>query len=716
MYAQDKVTTRVNALEVIMIEPEASITKILAETINSIAITDYPNEWPDLLTTLLTNVQEGGARGEAVRVHGALVVLRKLAKRYEYKGKDQRGPLTEIITRGFPLLTTMMGALIKQDTNEAAGIMKQTLKVFWSCTQFNLDDLNHLQLESWFLIFLELMNKKLYDAEKNIPPLNQPTDPEGREKWVWWKVKKWTAQIITRFFARYGNPKSAEEGKEEFARYFSDKVAPQFLQPVCETLALRSQNEFCTDRVIMLCLSYIDTCIEQKKTWLLLKPHLDFLLYNVCYNVVKMTPEQVELFDNDPHEHIQRVTSLQLDWVDPKMQALTLVEDLVKFRTATVAGPLMNHLVNIISTYTASGGNGSHVDMDCALRIIGSLSSFLMNEKKGTYKQQLPALLVMHVLPLLNSPIGILRSRACSTVVQFSEVPLDSQSFVALLQSVMAKLNDTSLPVQIEASKAMQFLIQNPEAGPVILPNLPALLDSFFRIMNEVGNDDVVTSLDVLIEQYGDQMAPHAIALVNNLCNTFNKYIDVDEEDDEEGQASMAATVCLECVATVLNSVKDREDIFMAVEPQLIPIVAKILHKDGELIEFLEHALDFLTFFTYYQKKITPALWSLFPLMFQAFHEYAFDYLPNMVAPIDNYVNTDMEGFCTLATPDGKKYIELVFEAVAKVLTMPTDVVAESDARKALGLLVILFQSAAMKPQGKLGRAMRWVVGFVRLG
>ena len=487
----------------------------------------------------------------------------------------------------------------------------------------------------------------------------------------------------------------------QFARYFSDKVAPQFLQPVCETLALRSQNEYCTDRVVMLCLSYVCTCIEQKKTWLLLKPHLDFLLCNVCYNVLRMTPEQVDLFENDPHEHIQRSTSLQLEWVDPKLQALTFIEDLVKFRTSAVAQPLMSHLVNIISTYTASAGTGNPLDMDCALHIVSSLSAFLMKEKKGTYKQELPALVVMHVLPLLNSPVGILRSRACSTVVQFAEVPLDPQSFAALLQAVMGRLNDPSLPVQIEASKAMQFLIQNPEAGAIILPNLPELLNSFFRIMNEVGNDDVVQSLDVLIDQFGDEMAPHAVALVNQLCGTFKRYIEVDDEEDEEGQATMAATVCLECVATVLNTVKDREDIFMAVEPQIVPIVARILHKDGELIEFLEHALDFLTFFTYYQTKITPALWSLFPLMFEAFNEYAFDYLTNMVAPIDNYINTDLEAFCTLTTPDGKKYIDLVFEAVSKVLTMSSDIVAESDCRKALGLLNIVFQCAAMKPEGE---------------
>ena len=89
-------------------------------------------------------------------------------------------------------------------------------------------------------------------------PRNQPITVVERNAWPWWKVKKWAVQIMSRLFSRYGMPNYAEDEVKEFAKYFSTTVAPRFLGPVCETLNLRPSGQFCTDRVVHLCLSYVD--------------------------------------------------------------------------------------------------------------------------------------------------------------------------------------------------------------------------------------------------------------------------------------------------------------------------------------------------------------------------------------------------------------------------------------------------------------------------
>ena len=63
-----------------------------------------------------------------------------------------------------------------------------------------------------------------------------------------------------------------------------------------------------------------------------------------------------------------------------------------------------------------------------------------------------------------------------------------------------------------------------------------------FRIMTEIGNDEVVAALQVIIDQFGDHIDTHAVALVTQLSTALQNYCGAGEEDND---AAMAATQCL---------------------------------------------------------------------------------------------------------------------------------------------------------------------------
>lgn len=48
---------------------------------------------------------------------------------------------------------------------------------------------------AWMALFLNLL-------ERPVPLEGQPTDPELRKAWGWWKVKKWTIHILNRLYTR----------------------------------------------------------------------------------------------------------------------------------------------------------------------------------------------------------------------------------------------------------------------------------------------------------------------------------------------------------------------------------------------------------------------------------------------------------------------------------------------------------------------------------
>lgn len=660
---------------------------------------------------------------QGLQVHNALLALRKVCKRYEYKSKDQRGPLNEIVNAAFPLLLPLGQELTKpnQHSLEAAMMLKQILKIFWSSTQFYLPGMEDAQsagqngnnnssiglaqpekLQPWFEILRLALSKPLPEASTGLEPRGQPVDVDARNAWPWWKVKKWAVQIMSRMFSRYGIPSYADDAHaKEFAVYFSSNVAPQFLGPVCETLNLRPSGQFCTDRVVHLCLTYVDLAVELASTYKLLKPHLEFLLYQVCFPTMCLNEDDIDCFDNDPVEFVHKQNSPLADFYDPRMSAITLVTDLVKHRGQDVTQNLLTRMTEIVQRYMAAPvEQKNHVEKDGALLTFGSLAKYLLANDK--YAKEIEGLLVSSVFPDFNSPVAFLRYRACWMVQQFSSVRFsdDGTNLKMLLEMVLNRLSDPALPVQIEASKALRFLIEADGAEVTLLPVLPQMLNEYFRIMNEIGNDEVVSALQALLDRFGDHIEPHAHALVSQLSNAFQQYCAAGEDEDDD-DAALAAAQCLECIATVLKGVCGNASILKSLEPLLVPLVLKILGNDGDFIEYLECALDILTFLTFFQDSISPELWQAFPLIYIAFDQWAYDYLNMMVPCIQSYIGKGPEVFLTgrATMPEGSiPYIDLVVSMVAKTLT--NDRASENECRHSLSLFMCILHNCPGKVDG----------------
>lgn len=700
----DKLAARGKLIECLLSEPDKSIRDLMAETLHCIALHDFPDTWPELLPVLLQAIAQNADPSQVLRVHNALLAMRKVCKRYEYKSREQRGPLNQIVMQSFSLILPLAQRLSgpNEHSLEAALMMKQILKIFWSSTQFYLPNGNNADgtasatpspalanpeaMGPWFDVLKAVLSKPLPEASTGLEPKDQPTSREERNAWPWWKVKKWAAQIMTRLFSRYGIPNYAEEEVKEFATYFSRNVAPSFLTPVCETLNLRPSGQFCTDRVVHYCLNFIDLAVELAPTYQLLKPHMDFLLYKVCFPVMCLTAEDIDEFENDPHEFVHKQNSPLADFYDPRMSAITLVTSAVKHRGKDTMKPLLLFLTEILQRYNATDeANRNHIEKDSALLTFGSLSEILLSKKK--YASELEGLMLSSVFSDFNSPVGFLRCRACWMVQRFSEIPWsdDGTHLRTLIQLVLQRLSDPALPVQIEASKALRFLIEVEGADVTLLPVLPQILTEYFRIMNEIGNDEVVAALQVIIDTFGEHIKPHAIALVTELSGAFKNYIDAGEDDDD---AAMAAAQCLECINTVLKGICEHPELYKGMEPHLIPLVLQILGNDGEYLEYVEFALDTLTFLTYFPLQLSPQLWEAFPLLFIAFENWAFDYMILMTPPLNNFILKDPQHFLAAAadTPEGSlKYIDMIFNIVSKTV-ITEDRASECEQRKALTL------------------------------
>ena len=55
-------------------------------------------------------------------------------------------------------------------------------------------------LLGWWGLIKQMLDKKLPEASTGIEPVGQPTDPEEREKWPWWKLKRWALTTSAQVF------------------------------------------------------------------------------------------------------------------------------------------------------------------------------------------------------------------------------------------------------------------------------------------------------------------------------------------------------------------------------------------------------------------------------------------------------------------------------------------------------------------------------------
>lgn len=83
-------------------------------------------------------------------------------------------------------------------------------------------------------------------------------------------------------------------------------------------------------------------------------------------------------------------------------------------------------------------------------------------------------------------------------------------------------------------------------------------------------------------------------------------------------------------------SITKHPGLYQQVEPLLVPLLVRLLEDDA--MEFLEETLKILSYLTFYGHTISPALWTLFPLLYKAFDGWACDWMDRSCPPTSGFL------------------------------------------------------------------------------
>ncbi|KAF7807445.1 importin beta-like SAD2 [Senna tora] len=278
----------------------------------------------------------------------------------------------------------------------------------------------------------------------------------------------------------------------------------------------------------------------------------------------------------------------------------------------------------------------------------------------------------------------------------------DQNNFHKALQCVVSGMRDPELPVRVDSVFSLRSFVEACRDLNEIRPILPQLLDEFFKLMNEVENEDLVFTLETIVDKFGEEMAPYALGLCQNLAAAFWRCMNTAEADDEaDDPGALAAVGCLRAISTILESVSRLPHLFVQVEPTLLPIMRRMLTTDGQ--EVFEEVLEIVSYMTFFSPTISLDMWSLWPLMMEALADWAIDFFPNILVPLDNYISRGTAHFLTCKEPD---YQQSLWNMMSSIMTDKN--MEDSDIEPAPKLIEVVFQNCR-------GQVDHWVEPYLRI-
>jgi len=688
----DKAMVRENILGFIVQVPPL-LRAQLGESIKTIIHSDYPEQWPSLLHWVTHNLELQN------QIFGALYVLRVLARKYEFKSEDERIPLYHIVEETFPRLLSIFSKLVQivNPPIEVADLIKLICKIFWSSIYLEIPKqlFDPNVFNAWMVLFINLL-------ERPVPVEGQPIDPEIRKSWGWWKVKKWTIHILNRLYTRFGDLKLQKPESKAFAQMFQKTYAGKILACHMQLLNAIRTGDYLPDRVINLVLQYLTNSVTKNSMYQMMQPQIDILLFEIIFPLMCFNDKDQNLWDEDPHEYVRKGYDIIEDLYSPRTAAMDFVSELVRKRGKNNLQKFIHFVVDIFRRYDEAPADlKPYRQKDGALLAIGTLCDKL--KQTDPYKSELERMLVQHVFPEFSSRVGHLRAKAAWVAGQYAHINFsDPNNFRQAMHCIVSGMRDPDLPVRVDSVFALRSFVEACKDLDEIRPILPQLLDEFFKLMNEVENEDLVFTLETIVDKFGEEMAPYALGLCQNLAAAFWRCMASSEADDEaDDSGALAAVGCLRAISTILESISSLPHLFIQIEPTLLPIMRRMLTSDGQ--DVYEEVLEIVSYMTFFSPTISLDMWSLWPLMMEALNDWAIDFFENILVPLDNYISRGTDHFLACKDPD---YQQSLWNALQSI--MMDENMEDSDIEPAPKLIEVLFQNCK-------GNVDPWVEHYLRI-
>jgi hypothetical protein len=654
-----------------LIKSSPQIRLFLTQAINVIVASDYPNQWPELLDVSLRLVNSGDVHS----VHAGLTCLLAITRYYRWTSGHARQGLNHVIQTAFPGVLNVGNTLIDEDDSLAGEMLREVLKIYKMATYHELPVAlqQSNSVVAWGSLFLRVIKKQL-------PQEVLSKDEDEREEHPWVKCKKWAFANLCRLLSRYGVITELSEKAvkyKEFSKMFLHSFVPEIIKAYFEQIQLWVEKRIWLGKACLFhILGFLEECIQVKSTWLLLKPHIEVIVAHVVFPLLCPTDNDLQLFEDDPEEYIHKRIDVYEEST-PDIAATNFLLTLLRKRKKSSFNSTLQFIQGIVNQHL-------HNQMDLelcrkkegALRMMGAIS-YVVLAKGSPIVDHMEDFLVQFVFPDFGNPQGFIRARACEFLNRYSEIQFKNPQNVSFAyQSIINCMNDEHLPVQVEASLALQPMIRHEGVREALSARIPEVMQHLLDLANKIDIDALSGVMEEFVEVFSEQLTPFSVQLAQQMRDQFvrlagelleKRNVSADDykeqDDDTSGEdKEMAALGILNTLTSLLLALDNANDIVLKLEDVLMPIYGLVLGQEME--EFYGEVLTLAENSTFCLKAISPNMWEVFKLIHKAVEGLRYLYLEEAMPCLANYIQYGAEGL--IANPD---YMEILYRIFHNVMT-----------------------------------------------
>ncbi|ORY80013.1 importin-7 [Protomyces lactucae-debilis] len=655
-----------------LVSAPVSIRPQLASVLSQILSADFPEQWPDFLGKCCSLLQDGDVQ----RVYTGLLCLLELTKVYRWRSLGRRASLDTIIQATFPILLQISNGLIDEESMLAGDMMRLILKTYKSVVWLELSqDLQDMSsLVPWGQLLLKVVTKQ--------PPADaMSTDLDERESHPWWKAKKWAYFSLDRLFSRYGdiNQLSGDAHKQYngFAKVFTQQFAPEILKcylTQIQNWAADRNLHWLSPRALYYIGDFFTHCVKPKGTWQLLKDNVDSLVEHFVFPQICQTEDDLELWESDPQEYINKRIDIYEDYTSPDTAAIHFLMAVAKRKNSNAFMSTLAFINKELATYeSAEPSQRNPIRKEGILRLTGCLSPMILKDNSPV-KNMMEQFFSQHIFPEFHSPHGYMRARACEMMNRFAEIDFANEQNVATAyEGVLKCLTEKELPVRVEAALALQPLIRQEYVRLAMVQSIPQIMKVLLQLANEVDVDSLSNVMEEFVEVFANELTPYAVELAEQLRDTFLRIM--QDTADANGpmppgefewetldDKSLAALGILNTIGTLILSLENTSEALFKLEETVLPVILFTL--DNGVIDLYAEVFEIIDSCTYSAKAISPTMWGVFERVHQTFKTTGMDYMDELLPSLDNYICYGAQ-----AIAETPHYQDIVFDIIQTLFT-----------------------------------------------
>lgn len=464
----------------------------------------------------------------------------------------------------------------------------------------------------------------------------------------------------------------------------------------------QSKDYFINPDILGYALKVCSQSVKNVKTIKMIYPHCMTLMQDYAVNLVKHTNKDLEDFEYNPIDFIRKMKDVTETFYSCKHSAVEMIILFCFYRSHEDKEPdylneFFSYIVKSLDEVAQLGHHDFRIK-DALLFIVESLA-MVMN-KFPDYNQLIEEVLMNHALPALASQHGLERYRALKLYFEYSYLPFNNEHLLKVAEYVYNSLEDHDIPVKVTAANTLYKLLKKPVLKPHFEPQLSKILTTYIQMMNDVDNEELISSLEEIVSIFSDSIEPFAIQLSEKLCESYWRLSKVEDDidDDSYGEAGLGAINCITTITKIFNAVKSKPDLLLKLLHHNFKVFVNCTTPDA--LESLEDALECITLVMHNCKTMTEEIWSMLPQLIRILvgseeeteGGYGFEYLN---CTIDYFRNTIMLGAEELWTRKvgDTTYFELIVKGLYKIISISKDNYSDSDAILAFRVINSMFEN-----------------------